>query len=66
MYICPICNRSFETEEHIAKHSLKCWREKNPNHQSKPAPRSANVEKRTINDDVLNFFTSLRPEGHDA
>lgn len=59
MYICPTCNKSFETEERIQKHFLKCWKEKNPYHQSKPAPRSEDVETVEINDDVVNFFNSL-------
>ena len=37
MYICPICNREFETENLITKHLLKCWKDKNPGYKSKPA-----------------------------
>lgn len=60
MYICPICNREFTTDIAVAKHSLACWREKNPNHKSKPAPRSEDVVNREINDNVMNFFNSLK------
>jgi len=60
MYICPICNRQFDNSEQIAKHSLPCWKEHNPNHQSKPAPRSEDIVERKVNDDVLNFFASLQ------
>ena len=60
MYICSICNKTFDSEESIAKHSLKCWREKNPNHKSTPAPRSADIVERTINNDVLSFFSSIQ------
>ena len=60
MYICPICNESFETETDITKHSLKCWREQNPYHQSKPAPRSENIEERKINSEMSDFFSSLQ------
>lgn len=59
MYICPICNRSFETEEQVTKHSLPCWREKNPNHKSNPAPCSGNIHQRQMNNDISNFFASF-------
>ena len=60
MYICPICNRQFYTSEKVAKHSLDCWREQNPNHKSKDAPRSEDIVNRHINDDLVNFFNSLK------
>lgn len=60
MYSCPICNRIFETEDGVAKHSLKCWKEQNPHHQSKPAPHSEDVVERMINDDILKFFASFQ------
>jgi len=60
MYSCPICNRIFESEEGVAKHSLKCWKEQNPYHQSKPAPRSDDIVEREVSDDVLNFFASFQ------
>ena len=56
MYICPTCNREFSTEEGVAKHFLSCWKEQNPYHQSKPAPRSKDINTMEINDDVMNFF----------
>ena len=59
MYICPICNQGFSTEEIIAKHSLQCWREYNPNHKSKPAPCSYTT-KQEMNEDVANFFASFK------
>ena len=59
MYICPTCNKEFDTEIAITQHSLKCWREHNPNHKSKPAPRSENIVNREINDDVINFFKGI-------
>ena len=59
MYICPTCNKQFDTEELITKHSLKCWREHNPNHKSKSAPHSEDIVHREINDDVLNFFKGI-------
>ena len=34
MYICPTCQKQFDNSEDVAKHSLKCWREHNPNHKS--------------------------------
>lgn len=59
MYICPICHRAFNLEEDIAKHSLKCWREHNPNHKSKEAPHSEDIVERQMNNDILNFFGGL-------
>ena len=59
MYICPICNKGFKTEESITKHSLQCWRAHNPNHESKPAPCECTTE-RQIDNNVLNFFASFR------
>jgi len=60
MYICPICNRQFDEEEKIAKHSLKCWREHNPYHQSTPASRSENITERKVSNDIANFFEVLQ------
>lgn len=60
MYICPTCCKEFEKEEACVKHFLKCWKDKNPNHKSKPAPRSEDINTRDINDDVANFFNSLK------
>lgn len=60
MYICPTCNKRFKTEETITKHSLQCWREHNPNHQSKPAPCKGNITKQEINEDVAHFFSSFK------
>ena len=60
MYICPTCNKKFNTAEQVAKHSLKCWKEHNPNHRSKEAPHSENIIEREIDSNVLNFFTSLQ------
>ncbi len=60
MYICPTCGDTFAAEEMITKHFLKCWREHNPNHKSKPAPCKGNTTQREINDDVANFFTQLK------
>lgn len=60
MYICPICNKGFQTEQFITQHSLRCWRMHNPNHKSKPAPCKGNVTKQEMNNDVLNFFASFK------
>lgn len=59
-YICPICGREFIKSEDVAKHSLACWREQNPNHKSKPAPRSEDIETREDSADILNFFSSFK------
>lgn len=60
MYICPICNRKFKNTDDVAKHSLKCWKEKNPNHKSKAAPRSEDIVERSINSDIQSFFSSFQ------
>lgn len=60
MYICPICNEKFETEELITKHSLRCWRKHNPNYKSQPAPCKGSITKQEINEDVMNFFSSFK------
>ena len=60
MYICPTCNKQFDNEETIAKHSLKCWKEHNPNYKSKSAPHSDNIEIREIDNNILNFFALLQ------
>lgn len=60
MYLCSICKKEFETKELIAKHSLKCWREHNPYHKSKPAPHTTDINERRINDEVSNFFANLQ------
>ena len=60
MYICPTCNREFPTEEIVVKHYLKCWKEKNPSQKSKPAPRSAEISTREVNEDVMKLFNSLQ------
>lgn len=62
MYICPICRKGFEDKELIAKHSLRCWRIHNPNHESKPAPCKGNITERQMNEDVSNFFASFRKD----
>ena len=59
MYICPTCNRLFESADGVANHSLGCWREHNRGHKSKPAPRGADVETREITDELAQFFASL-------
>lgn len=62
MYICPICNKEFDKEEAIVKHLNKCWKEKNPNQQSKPSPRSEDIITREVNNDVANFFDAFKKE----
>ena len=60
MFICPTCGKQFEMEDALVKHMSKCWREKNPNHKSKPAPRSEDVNTREDNQDILDFFNSFK------
>ena len=60
MYICPTCNKKFKTEDKLTKHFLSCWKEQHPYYQSKPAPRSENIETREISNDIMNFFNSFK------
>ena len=60
MYICPTCNSSFEEEDVLVKHFLKCWKEKNPCHQSKSAPRSEDINTRNVSNDIADFFNSFK------
>lgn len=62
MYICPTCKNVFKDEKTVVKHSLKCWRERNPNHKSQPAPYQENVVKYQMNEEISNFFASFRKE----
>jgi hypothetical protein len=62
MYICPTCNKECETEEILVKHFLKCWKTEHPSHQSKPAPRSADINTREVDNDIMDFFNSFQQE----
>ncbi len=61
MYICPTCNKQFNTADQVAKHSLGCWKKHNPNHRSTPAPHSNDIVERQIDNNILNFFEGLQP-----
>lgn len=56
MFVCPICNKEFESESKMVKHLSACWKELHPNHVSKEAPRGEDVVTRKINDSIANFF----------
>ena len=60
MFVCPSCKNLFSTETLFVKHFTKCWKEHNPNHMSKPAPRSEDLNTREDSQDILNFFKSLK------
>lgn len=60
MYICPTCNRKFETENILTKHFASCWKEEHPFHVSKSAPRSEDINTRQVTDDIMNFFDSFK------
>ena len=62
MYICPTCCKEFEKEDVLVKHLLKCWKDKNLNHKSKPAPRSSDVNIREVSDDIMDFFNLFQKE----
>jgi hypothetical protein len=62
MYICPTCNKGFKEEDFFVKHMLKCWREKNSHLKSKPAPRSEDINTRTVNNEIADFFNSFKKE----
>lgn len=60
MYICPTCQRGFETEQQIQKHFLSCWKERHPFHISKEAPHSEDISNSKNEDIMLQFFGGLR------
>lgn len=60
MFICPICKYSFDTEDSIVKHSLKCWKNHNSNHIAMPASQGEDIVIREVNDDISNFFAMLK------
>lgn len=59
MFICPTCGKEFEKENTVVKHFLNCWKERNPNHKSKSAPHSEDLNTRIVNDSVLGFFETF-------
>ena len=60
MFICPTCGKQFNTEDVLVKHYLSCWKERNPTHKSKSAPRSEDIDTRKDNQDILDFFNSFK------
>lgn len=60
MYICPECNKEFNTENEISKHLSFCWKNEHPNHKSKSAPQSEEIVTRNISEDMINFFNSFK------
>ncbi len=63
VYICPTCNKEFSTTEGVSAHYLKCWKNNNPHHKSKPAPRSKDIIINEISEDIMAFFTALNGDG---
>lgn len=62
MYICPTCQKEYSTEADVVKHFSICWKEKNPYHESKPAPRSNDIVHRQVDSGVLDFFEMFQKE----
>lgn len=60
MFICPICNKEYKTDAAVAKCFLRCWKEQNPYHKSKEAPRSEDIVRRNENQNVNNFFSQFQ------
>lgn len=60
IYICPTCSKEFKTEGEVTAHFLKCWKEQNPHHKSKLAPRSEDITITEVNEDIMAFFDSLK------
>ena len=60
MYFCPTCSSPFKEEDKLVKHMSKCWRENNPNHKPKPAPQSADINTREVNEDIASFFSMFQ------
>lgn len=59
MYICPICNKKYPTEETIKKHSNSCWRKSNPHYKSKTPPQGETIITKNIDSNILDFFGSF-------
>jgi hypothetical protein len=55
MFLCPICQREFSTEEKVVEHSMICWR-RNGKHETKHAPIEETIVHREVSNDVKNFF----------
>lgn len=62
IYICPTCQKEYNTEEDMAKHFLKCWKDNNSHHRSKPAPRGEDITTSEVSEDIKNFFALLKGE----
>lgn len=60
MFVCPVCSRKFSEEPLLVKHYLACWKEHNSSHRPKEAPRSPDIESRTVNAETLSFFGGPR------
>lgn len=60
VYICPTCGKECGSEDEVSKHFLKCWKENNPHHKSKPAPRSEDKDIREITPELEDFFAKLK------
>jgi len=60
MYICPTCGQELSNEDNMRKHMLACWKELHPYHQSKSAPHSEDIVTKEVDNDVLDFFSSLK------
>ena len=65
IYICPTCGKELNKEEEIATHFVKCWKEQNPHHKSKPAPRSKDITMTKVSEDIGKFFASLQEENYE-
>lgn len=60
MYICSSCGGAFLTENSMLEHYMKCWKDKNPGHTSKPAPRSQDTETCTGAQQMESFLEGLK------
>lgn len=60
MFICSVCGDAFFSENELTTHFLKCWKLKNPYHQSKSAPRTKNIEERTGANQIMDFLEGLK------
>lgn len=66
MFICPTCSQGYENEAKFVKHYLFCWKKHNPQQKSKPAPRSATIETKTINEELQTFFERRNPNDRNS
>lgn len=63
MYVCPICKKTYKSDELVAKCFLTCWKQQNPTVKSANAPRSEDIVERQCSSDIEEFFRKAAENG---